>query len=173
MNEIIWRFIAKQMARPAVADWIIRRAQRTPYDHLTICAGSVRRVHGHYRLSSLEPTERWYMRRWWLLRIGPLRIRVHHILAADAGRDMHDHPWPFRTFVLRGAYLEQRRPGKHVHTRRHHAGQTYRMERGQFHRIDRVSRGGAWTMFMTWGDPKGWGFKRSDGQVIPHQEYES
>lgn len=32
---------------------------------------------------------------------------VHHIYLTDSQRDPHDHPWVFRTFVLRGGYTER------------------------------------------------------------------
>lgn len=151
-----------------IVDWLIRRAQRTPYTHLvatrggwvypTSCGGEIPCPHvGEY----------WYMRRFWLLRLGPLQIRLHHILAEDPARDEHDHPWPFVSVILRGWYLERR--GDRF-TRRE-AGQAYRMKRGQFHRIVQVAGGGAWTLFITWGARRGWGFKRTDGTVVPHGEY--
>jgi len=167
MLSPIWRFIAKQLARPAIADRIISRAMRTPYDHLAIIGG--REI---VRLSPetvLLEGDRWYMRRYWLLRLGPLQIRLHHIVAEDVGRDMHDHPWPFRTFVLRGGYLEKReRTGSALRL----AGHTAAMGRGEFHRIAKVSPAGAWTLFATWGQRQGWGFKQPSGHVIPHQEYQ-
>ena len=158
--------LAKLLARPAVADWLIRRAMRTPSDHLTITpyGEKVVRVPARYEVTA---PEYWYMRRFWLLRLGPLQIRLHHILAEDPGRDHHDHPWPFRSVILRGWYLEQREGGRHF---RREAGGTYRMKRGQFHRIVQVADGGAWTLFITWGARRGWGFKRADGSVVPHGE---
>jgi hypothetical protein len=169
MQSLIWRFLAKLLARPAVADWLIARAQRTPYDHLAIVEGSriIRLPHE----TALWPGDRWYMQRWWFLRLGPLQIRVHHILAADIGRDLHDHPWPFRTFILRGGYVEAREHAGVVRRRMRLPGTTAAMHRGEFHRIAKVAPGGAWTLFFTWGQRQGWGFKSPAGQVIPHQEY--
>jgi len=168
MLNLFWRLVAKVLARPAVAAWIISRAQRTPYDHLTVHNGRIIRVHSGYQLSKLIPDEHWYMRRWWFLRLGPLQIRVHHILSEDIGRDMHDHPWPFRTFILRGGYVECREGAGPVWRK---PGTTAAMRRGEFHRIAQVAEGGAWTLFMTMGHRQGWGFKRADGAVIPHEEY--
>lgn len=34
-------------------------------------------------------------------------IYLHHITGADPGKDLHDHPWPFLTVVLSGAYTEE------------------------------------------------------------------
>ena len=164
----MWQLIARFLAQPAVADWLIRRAMRTPYDSLAI--GATHEGPQVFRLpddTKLWPGDYWYMRRFWLLRLGPLQIRLHNILAEDPGRDPHDHPWPFRSVILRGWYLEQRGTR---HARRE-AGQSYRLGRGEFHRIVQVADGGAWTLFITWGDRRGWGFKRADGSVTPHGEY--
>lgn len=158
--------IARLLARPAVADWLIRRAMRTPYTHLRV--GHPGAITACLEGTWLYPREYWYMRRFWLLRLGPLQIRLHHILAEDPGRDHHDHPWPFRSVILRGWYLEHREGGRHM---RREAGDTYRMKRGEFHRIVQVADGGAWTLFITWGARRGGGFKRADGSVVPHGEY--
>ena len=168
MINLFWRLLAKLLASPAVADWIITRAKRTPYDHLIADAGRIIRVHSGYRITGLVPGEYWYMRRWWFLRLGPLQVRVHHIMAEDIGRELHDHPWPFRTFILRGGYIERREGVRPVWRK---SGDTAAMGRGEFHRIAQVEQGGAWTLFCTWGERKVWGFKSQSGQVIPHQEY--
>lgn len=166
MPDILWRWLAKLPAHPAIADWIIERALRTPYDHLAIVEGSriIRLAHD----AALWPGDHWYMRRWWLLRLGPLQIRVHHILLADIGRDLHDHPWPFRTFILRGGYIEVREgTGRALRL----PGRTAAMRRGEFHRIAKIAPNGAWTLFVTLGPRQSWGFKRPTGMVVPHEEY--
>lgn len=169
MPDFLWRWLATLLARPAIADWIIKRAQRTPYDHLKVTGPSgqtyIERVPSDAQLHSWES---WYMRRWWFLRLGPLQVRVHHILLADIGRDLHDHPWPFRTFILRGGYIEIREgTGSALRL----PGRTAAMRRGEFHRIAKVAPSGAWTLFVTWGPRQGWGFKRPTGVVVPHEEY--
>lgn len=169
MLNYFWRLLAKLLARPAVADWIITRAMRTPYDWLAVAdQGDQDRILRLPPDTTLWPGDYWYMRRWWFLRLGPLQVRVHHIMAEDIGRDYHDHPWPFRTFILRGGYIERREGVRPVWRK---AGDTAAMGRGKFHRIAQVDQGGAWTLFCTWGQRKGWGFKSQSGQVIPHQEY--
>lgn len=48
-----------------------------------------------------------YLRRWPLITTPWFEIKLHHIVRPDAGRDMHDHPWWFISFVLRGWYQEE------------------------------------------------------------------
>lgn len=125
-----WPRLARFLARPRVADWLIRRSLRTPYSHLVCNRDGTNRVvaHGY----QLQPGESFYMRRFWLfnpysredniptlrltLKLGrwkkvlafPISIRVHHIMREDADRDEHDHPWSARTVILKGHYLEKR-----------------------------------------------------------------
>lgn len=80
-----------------VVNWIIRKAQKTPYTNLV-----------------------GYMNRWWFARFGPrdgggesgaytrYAARVHQILTSDKDEDYHNHPWPFITIILRGGYWELR-----------------------------------------------------------------
>jgi hypothetical protein len=42
--------------------------------------------------------------RWWLPRSWPVKLMVHRFLGNADDRDVHDHPRPFVTFVLRGGY---------------------------------------------------------------------
>jgi hypothetical protein len=49
-----------------------------------------------------------YLRRFYLMpRIhGIRRYFLHEILRSDNDRDPHNHPWPFRTKILAGSYIE-------------------------------------------------------------------
>ena len=38
----------------------------------------------------------------------PFGVYLHHITAPDPGPDLHDHPWPFVSIVLKGWYVEER-----------------------------------------------------------------
>lgn len=167
MPEFIWRALARFLARPAVSEWIINRAMRTPYDHLVVNRSRVCRVKDGYEPAWLRG-EYFYMKRWWLLRLGPLHIRVHNILSPDPGRDLHSHPWRFRTFILRGWYKEERASFPRKFTR--YAGDTSAMDRDEWHKITNISRAGVWTLFVTIGKPKGWGF-RVNGETVDHEKY--
>ncbi len=153
----LWQLVAFGCSRPAIARRLIARSQRTPYSHIP-----------------------GYMDRFWLFNAyGPgcwawlPSIRIHHIMREDWDRHPHDHPWPWRTIVLRGWYWEHRlRVGElglfSVHFRP--PGCTASMPPGEFHRISRVSPGGVWTLFITWGLPKPWGFY-VDGKKVDRRDY--
>lgn len=39
MINFFWRIVAKLLARPTIADWIIARAKLTPYQHIMSADG--------------------------------------------------------------------------------------------------------------------------------------
>lgn len=47
-----------------------------------------------------------YMRRWRFLPDWLPGFRVHNILQSDDDRALHDHPFSFVTFILKGGYYE-------------------------------------------------------------------
>jgi hypothetical protein len=172
MKTII-NLLARQLARPAVADYLIRRAMRTPYSAI-IKDGDL------------------YMRRFWLFNPYPdtgasgsdrkpwrfpISIRVHHIVLPDQDRDLHDHPWNARTVILRGGYTEERlmqirmsddftSTAQFIRA----PGDTATLAYGEYHRITSVSPGGVWTLFIT-GKYRGtWGFL-VDGVKVQWRRY--
>lgn len=158
MNETLWGLLARFLALPPVRWALIKYAQRTPYFHL-----------------------QGYMNRWWVFNPHPPRqsgagrrfpklsqARVHHILRADIGRDPHNHPWPARTIILKGWYVEKR--GEEFFVRK--AGKTAVIEVDTFHHITEVSPGGVWTLFITGPWQHVWGFKTDEG-FVPWHEHET
>lgn len=153
--------LARFLARPAVVDWLIRRAMRTPYTPI-ISEGKL--YMERYWLFNPYPADSSGKRPWWQF---PISIRLHHILLPDQDRHLHDHPWNARTFILRGWYVE-RRPVPHEFIRR--AGDTVALKFGEYHRITEVSPGGVWTLFITGRYRGTWGFN-VDGRKVPWREY--
>lgn len=147
---MFWKMIAKFLSRPAVADWLILRAARTPY-------------------SNIVKDGQLYMERYWLFNPYPdtggsgadrprwqfpWSIRIHHIVLPDQDRELHDHPWDARTIILGGWYVEQRLNGTHVRL----TGETATLKFGEYHKITDISEGGVWTMFITGPYQGTWGF---------------
>jgi hypothetical protein len=168
IREAFWRLVAAVLSRPAVYEWLVRRAMRTPYSHITGPDGSI------------------YMGRWWLFNPYPAKsdgrkrrwgdwlpsARIHHIMRPDTDRHLHDHPWNARTIILRGWYLEEKPAkffgGHGLHERKE--GYTGRLLFGEFHRIEQVAAGGVWTLFITWRYRGTWGFN-VDGRKVPWRDY--
>lgn len=187
--QFLWHLFALVLtSSPRLVDWLIRRAQRTPYTDITSADG-----------------QHTYMGRWWLFNPygrdqdgeqSPARfpwlpsVRIHHIMRADQDRDLHDHPWNARTIILRGWYLEERYTWPYEEQKRRQnyltmfpkardalleshlrsAGYTGQLLFGQYHRISDISAGGVWTLFITGRKRGTWGFDVR-GKKVPWRTY--
>lgn len=132
-----------------------------------------------------------YMRRW-ILRTPWGTLRIHNILKSDEGRDFHDHPFSFASFVLRGGYIEHRPgcqcdpPSPHLSDvdwcaammhqicdpnpcRQVFPGEVVRRKATDLHRLE-LDRP-AWTLVITSRYFRMWGFQTAKGW-IPYREYE-
>lgn len=120
-----------------------------------------------------------FMRRWWILgRPGGeerfFALRLHYIATADLDPHLHDHPWPFVSIVLRGAYLEAR-PIKRTPCFLGDTEQTYEVRRSagglafrratDRHRIANVTPNGVWTLIFLGPLTHWWGFYMPHGKV--------
>ena len=189
MLNLFWRLVAKLLARPAIAAWLIARAQRTPYQHIMSADGSEMYM-GRWWLFNPYSRDTHKPAHWWF----PWSIRVHHILREDNDRDLHDHPWNARTIILRGWYTEQRlleaddpalqqlllkaaelrksfdaafQATEYIDRR---PGDTAQLLHGEYHRIDQVSPGGVFTLFITSRWRGDWGFL-VNGVKVPWRTY--
>lgn len=176
IRELAWRAIARIVTIPAVTDWLIQRAQRTPYTPITGPDGSVYMWRGWIfnRYGKGDDGEQLPARRDWLP-----SIRVHHIRRPDSDRHLHSHPWvAARTIILRGRYLEElpRDPdgpgycGLLSNWRERNRGDTGLLMHDDFHRIHMVPKDGVWTLFITYRKAGTWYFD-VDGVKVPWREY--
>ena len=132
---MIWEVLAQLLSKPAVANFIINLALKHKYNDI----GD-------------------YMSRYWLIPQSwglPFAIRINHIKLADPERYLHDHPWNFRTVILSGWYTEEDVFGQF---RTYCTGSTRFCTAESAHRIERVSPGGVWTLFITHRKRNRWGF---------------
>jgi len=145
-----------------LVDYLIRRAEKTPYIHL----------HG-------------YLERYWLFPYGSLpfgiAIRLHHILRSDNDRHLHDHPWAFLSIVLRGGYWEQRScrcclDGNcgYAPCRWRGPGSIAFRRASTWHRLGLPSAidadSSCWTLFISFRAKQDWGFL-VDGEKVLAKDY--
>lgn len=86
-------------------------------------------------------------------------VRMHGIMQPDRDRDLHNHPFNYRTFILRGWYCEQR----FVDSSRTTTEALVRVKGDSvdgagFHRIASLPKDGVWTLFFMGKDHGKWGF---------------
>lgn len=114
-------------------------------------------------------------------------IRLHHINRKDHDRDLHSHPFDYRTFVCKGFYAEvfddlvvrvsrdtqtMLRLGPHGR-RILFKGDTQTGAAQKFHRISEVSPGGVWTLFCMTNNLNDWGFLVGDDFVLSRDYFQA
>lgn len=111
------------------------------------------------------------LRRYMIFQGERFGVYVHRIYRPDADRDCHNHPWQFRTLVLRGGYTElvRRHVGSLQETltaRMHRPGSTHAMPVDAFHQLVEVAPN-TWTLLLVGPKVHEWGFWVTD---MPHAE---
>lgn len=94
-------------------------------------------------------------------------LLLHWLVRGDGVRDLHDHPWGFRSLMIGGFYVE-----RSLLNEWHQDGRLCEMKVEPFntverhasdrHAIVRVSQGGAFTLVRTGPRTGEWGFYRQD-----------
>jgi hypothetical protein len=105
----------------------------------------------------------------------PFNIFLHKFLKGDPD-DVHDHPWPYATLILKGGYYEWTPTfdsnGAKVSETRHWRGPGhFRIcSSNSYHRIELKDHVTAWTLFMPGSHRRDWGFLVNN-KWIQHEQY--
>lgn len=111
-----------------------------------------------------------YLERYYLLfrnRVKfPINLVIHEFKKSDED-DLHDHPWSFFTFIIKGEYDETTLEG----TYRRKPFQFRYHDSNTFHRVKLINEQPVWTFFVMGPKCRGkWGFLHG-GQWIESEEY--
>ena len=82
----------------------------------------------------------------------PFNIFLHNFHKSDPD-DLHDHPWPFVTVILRGGYWEHTPKGKFWRG----AGTVNWAGSKSLHRVELVPNVDTWTLFIPGPTVREWG----------------
>lgn len=105
----------------------------------------------------------------------PFNVFLHKFLKSDPD-DVHDHPWPYATLILKGGYWEWipifdsvgRKTGEIQHWRG--PGHFRICSATSYHRIELDPNITAWTLFMPGPKQREWGFLVKN-KWVQWQEY--
>jgi hypothetical protein len=107
-----------------------------------------------------------HFRRWELLKTPWFSIWIHGIYAADEDLHLHNHPWNFKSIVLKGSYIEKTEKGFIWQA----PGKFNSRNGNDFHKIYRLLKPSVYTLFIVSPVKREWGYK-VDGEFIQHEEY--
>lgn len=96
----------------------------------------------------------------WRLETGLGSIRVHHWIGPDDSRALHDHPWWFCTFVIRGAYQDITADDRELLT-----APAVRF-RPALYRHYVLPQPEAWTVLVTGPRTRKWGFWKNGTKFV-------
>jgi hypothetical protein len=105
----------------------------------------------------------------------PFNVFLHKFLKSDPD-DVHDHPWPYATIILKGGYYEWTPlfdgKGAKISETRHWRGPGhFRIcSANSYHRIELEAGTDCWTLFMPGPQRREWGFLVSN-KWIQHEQY--
>lgn len=115
------------------------------------------------------------------------RIYLHHILRSDHDRALHDHPWGFTSFLLKGRYLEiadasQALPGngwlpyrdasEHLAYQLFESGDRLVRPADWRHRLVIAEGKSVWSLVFTTNKQRSWGFW-PNGKFCPWKRYDN
>ena len=135
--------------------------------------------HGRKRIVMDRQCDEPYLERYYIFlkdrKRFPFNIFLHKFLKGDPD-DVHDHPWPYATLILKGGYYEW---VAHFNPEGEKVGET-RYWRGpghfricsanSFHRIELDPNITAWTLFMPGPQKREWGFWVKN-KWVQHEQY--
>lgn len=111
-------------------------------------------------------TGKLHFRRWELIKTPWFSVWIHGIYAADEDKHLHNHPWDFKSLILKGSYLEETENGLVLQS----VGKFNSRNGQDFHKILKLNDPVVYTLFIASPVKREWGYKVS-GQFIHHQEY--
>ena len=104
----------------------------------------------------------------------PFNVFLHKFIKGDPD-DVHDHPWPYATLILKGGYYEwtpmfdgDKKIGEIITWRG--PGHFRICKANSYHRIELDPSITAWTLFMPGPKKRDWGFLVNN-KWVQHEQY--
>lgn len=108
-----------------------------------------------------------HFKRWSILSTPWFRICLHAIYKPDEDVHLHNHPWKFWSFVIKGSYTE-RLPNFKLNPR-FPMTSVYR-NTDQFHKIEDLHSPVVYTFNIMWGFKDSWGYMVNN-KFVGHETY--
>jgi len=115
-------------------------------------------------------TDEPYLVRYYLQNFRPFgRIVMHNVLRSDID-GLHDHPWGFQNYIIRGGYWETNQEGRFWRP----AGYSATRASDYMHRLEidpAKALDETWTLFMMGPKEKDWGFLNEGKEWVQWEKH--
>ena len=109
-----------------------------------------------------------HFRRYRLLSTPWFNIYLHEIRRSDEDAHRHDHPWSFRSLILKGSYSEEvsyhHAYHRIVRSHTYVEGQLVQHDARDAHRLT-LKTPVVWTLVLTSGRERVWGYQTKQGWI--------
>lgn len=112
-----------------------------------------------------------YMWRLRILQTPFFGVYLHKLGGPDDRAILHDHPWPFVSFVLKGGYTEFV-PGPYYATSRYIKRINVKRFNNSYHWIAELDRTPTWTLVFVGRRRRVWGYLDRDGVRTDYNKHE-
>ena len=107
-----------------------------------------------------------HFRRWELLKTPWFSVWIHGIYSADKDQYLHNHPWDYCSWVLKGSFIEKTDAGENKMT----PGSFVNRDGSLFHKIQSVIESPVYTLFIATQPKRDWGYM-VNGKFMQHEIY--
>lgn len=114
-----------------------------------------------------------HFRRWRIIETPWFGVYIHGIYQADQDKDMHDHPWDYASYVIKGGpFLEESMNslGEKKELENMFPGDFIRRRAEHFHRIVKLESP-VYTLFFTGRRRRNWGYAADGNRWVDHETY--
>lgn len=111
-----------------------------------------------FEVPDYDHPERNYLTRWRLVQTPWFGFYLHRMDGPDPRPTLHDHPWPFVSFILRGGYWEDRLDPHELQTHKRRVRFVNVMPIFGAHSIRHLLRTPTWTFLVVGRRRRMWGY---------------
>ena len=115
-----------------------------------------------FKVPNYDKPEEDYLWRLRIIQTPWFGIYLHKLCAPDPRDVLHDHPWPFVSFVLKGGYTEFV-PGPYYAQSRYVKRMNVKPFHNSYHWIAELDRTPTWTLVFVGRRRRVWGYLDRDG----------
>jgi len=107
-----------------------------------------------------------HFRRWQILKTPWFSIYIHGIYAPDQDKHLHNHPWDYKSLVLKGSYIEETNNGVNLLK----FGSVTSRSGEDYHKIKTLLTNSVYTLFIVSPAKRTWGYQ-VNGKWMDNEEY--
>jgi len=115
-----------------------------------------------------------HFRRWRILSTPWFNIYIHEIFKADEDLHLHDHPWNYRSYIIKGSFEELYTNSEYyrnvIQAQSVRSGMIVKRLATTFHKVEKIHSSKIVTLFITGRKFRDWGYL-VDGEWVQHTKY--